>query len=152
MQGIVEIIRCIICLKQGDWPSREEDVEEVDVDKLKEMVHVKDEDIEKLDALVVAQEQGQPQMRKEVWFGFSSWRWSSSRSFVLMPPPSQMTNGHLGLLMLALIVVGDHARLPDRLHADGHGRDLRLARLSQRRSGDGDAADARPVRAARLSA
>src|SRR4249920_3043835 len=26
--------------------------------------------------------------------------------FVLMPPPSQMTNGHLGLLMLALIVVG----------------------------------------------
>jgi TRAP-type mannitol/chloroaromatic compound transport system permease small subunit len=51
-QGIVEIIRCVICIRQGDWPSREEDVEEVDVDKLKEMVHVKDEDIEKLDALV----------------------------------------------------------------------------------------------------
>ena len=45
VQGIVEIIRCVICIKQGDWPSREEDVEEVDVDKLKEMVHVKDEDI-----------------------------------------------------------------------------------------------------------
>ena len=40
-----EIIRCVICLKQGYWPSREQDVEEVDVDKLKEMVHVKDEDI-----------------------------------------------------------------------------------------------------------
>ena len=40
LQGIVEIIRCIICLRQGAWPSREEDVEEVDVDKLKEMVHV----------------------------------------------------------------------------------------------------------------
>lgn len=53
LQGIVEIVRCIICLRQGEWPSREEDVEEVDVDKLKEMVHVKDEDIEKLDALVV---------------------------------------------------------------------------------------------------
>jgi TRAP-type mannitol/chloroaromatic compound transport system permease small subunit len=53
MQGIVEIIRCVICLRQGYWPSREEDVEEVDVDKLKEMVHVKDEDIQKLDALVV---------------------------------------------------------------------------------------------------
>jgi TRAP-type mannitol/chloroaromatic compound transport system permease small subunit len=39
-QGIVEIIRCIICLKQGYWPSREQDVEEVDVDKLKEMVQV----------------------------------------------------------------------------------------------------------------
>ena len=40
LQGIVEIIRCIICLRQGRWPSREEDVEEVDVDKLKEMVEV----------------------------------------------------------------------------------------------------------------
>src|SRR5215470_17538757 len=58
VQGIVEIIRCVICLKQGEWPSREEDVEEVDVDKLKEMVHVKDEDIQKLDKLVVRQEQG----------------------------------------------------------------------------------------------
>ena len=36
VQGIVEIIRCIICIRQGDWPSREEDVQEVDVDKLKE--------------------------------------------------------------------------------------------------------------------
>ena len=52
-QGIVEIVRCAICIRRGEWPSREEDVEEVDVDKLKEMVHVKDEDIAKLDALVV---------------------------------------------------------------------------------------------------
>ena len=56
VQGIVEIIRCIGCIRQGYWPSREEDVQEVDVDKLKEMVHVKDEDIAKLDALVVKQE------------------------------------------------------------------------------------------------
>ena len=55
-QGIVEITRCVICLKQGAWPSRIEDVEEVDVDKLKAMVHVKDEDIAKLDALVIAEE------------------------------------------------------------------------------------------------
>jgi TRAP-type mannitol/chloroaromatic compound transport system permease small subunit len=55
VQGIVEIIRCVICLKQGHWPSRQADVEEVDVDKLKEMVHVKDEDIDKLDQLVVDQ-------------------------------------------------------------------------------------------------
>lgn len=52
-QGIVEIIRCIICIKQGEWPSREQDVQEVDVDKLKEMVHVKDEDIAQLDQFVV---------------------------------------------------------------------------------------------------
>jgi hypothetical protein len=43
-------------LKVGEWPSREEDVEEVDVDKLKDMVHVKDEDIAKLDAFVNTKE------------------------------------------------------------------------------------------------
>ena len=53
LQGMVEIVRCVICLKDGEWPSRLQDVEEVDVDKLKAMVHVKDEDIEKLDELVV---------------------------------------------------------------------------------------------------
>jgi TRAP-type mannitol/chloroaromatic compound transport system permease small subunit len=53
VQGLVEIIRCVICIQQGQWPSREEDVEEVDVGKLKEMVHVKDEDIAKLDQFVV---------------------------------------------------------------------------------------------------
>jgi TRAP-type mannitol/chloroaromatic compound transport system permease small subunit len=58
VQGIVEIIRCIICIKDGEWPSRTADVEEVDVDKLKQMVHVKDEDIQKLDRLVVQQERG----------------------------------------------------------------------------------------------
>ena len=45
----------MICLKQGEWPSRAEDVQEVDVDKLKQMVNVKDEDIAKLDAYVVKQ-------------------------------------------------------------------------------------------------
>ena len=52
LQGIVEIVRCVQCLKNGKWASREEDVEEVDVEKLKEMVHVKDEDIAKLDEFV----------------------------------------------------------------------------------------------------
>ena len=56
LQGIVEIIRCVLCLQTGDWPSREKDVEEVDVDKLKQMVHVKDEDIQALDQYVIAQE------------------------------------------------------------------------------------------------
>ena len=53
LQGMVEIVRCVICLRTGEWPSREEDVEEVDVDKLKDMVHVKDADIEALDQFVV---------------------------------------------------------------------------------------------------
>ncbi len=38
LQGLVEIFRCIVCIKQGEWPSREQDVEEVDVDALKAMV------------------------------------------------------------------------------------------------------------------
>jgi hypothetical protein len=41
------------CLKEGAWPSREEDVEEVDVEKLKQMVHVKDEDILAADRQIV---------------------------------------------------------------------------------------------------
>jgi TRAP-type mannitol/chloroaromatic compound transport system permease small subunit len=59
IQGIVEMIRCVLCLKNGQWPSRIEDVEEVDVDKLKELVHVKDEDIAKLDEFVTAKEGGE---------------------------------------------------------------------------------------------
>jgi TRAP-type mannitol/chloroaromatic compound transport system permease small subunit len=38
VQGLVEIARCVICLKTGAWPSRAHDVQEVDVDALKEMV------------------------------------------------------------------------------------------------------------------
>lgn len=56
-QGIVEIIRCVRCLKEGKWPSRLEDVEEVDVEKLKEQMHVKDEDIAKLDEFVTAKKE-----------------------------------------------------------------------------------------------
>lgn len=54
LQGVVEIVRCVICIREGEWPSREHDVEEVDVEKLKEMVHVRDEDIAALDKFVVA--------------------------------------------------------------------------------------------------
>jgi TRAP-type mannitol/chloroaromatic compound transport system permease small subunit len=43
MQGFAEIIRCIVCLQTGEWPKREHDVEEVDVDKLKAMVSHEDE-------------------------------------------------------------------------------------------------------------
>ncbi len=44
-------------------------------------------------------------MRKEVWFGLSIMAAVVISVFVLLPSPSEMTNGHLGLLMLALIVV-----------------------------------------------
>jgi TRAP-type mannitol/chloroaromatic compound transport system permease small subunit len=58
LQGLAEIVRCVEALRRGAWPSREEDVEEVDVDKLKEMVHVKDEDLAALDQ-VVTRRQGE---------------------------------------------------------------------------------------------
>ncbi|RPJ17038.1 MAG: TRAP transporter large permease subunit, partial [Desulfobacteraceae bacterium] len=44
-------------------------------------------------------------MRKEVWFGLSIMAAVVIALFIMMPPASQITNGHLGLLMLALIVV-----------------------------------------------
>jgi TRAP-type mannitol/chloroaromatic compound transport system permease small subunit len=58
VQGIVEIIRCVLCLKEGKWPLRLQDVEEVDVEKLKATVHVTDEDIAKLDEYVVHEKGG----------------------------------------------------------------------------------------------
>jgi TRAP-type mannitol/chloroaromatic compound transport system permease small subunit len=55
LQGLVEIVRCVQCIQTGAWPSREQDVEEVDVEKLKAMVHVKDEDIAALNQYVTPQ-------------------------------------------------------------------------------------------------
>ena len=44
-------------------------------------------------------------MKKEIWFGLSILMAVVISIFVFMPSFSQMTNGHLGLLMLGLIVV-----------------------------------------------
>jgi TRAP-type mannitol/chloroaromatic compound transport system permease large subunit len=44
-------------------------------------------------------------MKKEIWFGLSILLAIVVALFVLMPAPAAMTNGHLGLLMLALVVV-----------------------------------------------
>jgi TRAP-type mannitol/chloroaromatic compound transport system permease small subunit len=56
LQGFAEIARCVMCLREGAWPEREADVQEVDVEKLKELVQVKDEDIQSLDKYVVGKE------------------------------------------------------------------------------------------------
>lgn len=50
LQGIVEVVYCVRCLKLGHWPAREKDVEEVDVEKLMDMVHVDPDYIDKLEA------------------------------------------------------------------------------------------------------
>ena len=57
-QGFVEVVYCVKCLKQGYWTKRDEDVEEVDVDKLKDMVHVDTAEINALDSVVIEQEKG----------------------------------------------------------------------------------------------
>jgi hypothetical protein len=31
IQGLAEIIRCVVCLRTGEWPSRLKDVAEIDV-------------------------------------------------------------------------------------------------------------------------
>jgi hypothetical protein len=31
LQGLAEIVRCVLCLRDGHWPERQKDVEEIDV-------------------------------------------------------------------------------------------------------------------------
>ena len=38
LQGIVEILRCVVCLRLGSWPARMKDVEEIDLEELRAMV------------------------------------------------------------------------------------------------------------------
>ncbi len=38
LQALAEIARCILCLRNGQWPQRLHDVEEEDIDQLKEIV------------------------------------------------------------------------------------------------------------------
>lgn len=38
LQAVAEMLRCVICLRTGAWPRRLHDVEEADIDQLKELV------------------------------------------------------------------------------------------------------------------
>lgn len=38
VQGLAEVARCVLCIKTGEWPARGQDVEEVDVDKLRSQI------------------------------------------------------------------------------------------------------------------
>lgn len=38
LQGFAEIARCIVCIRTGSWPQRLQDVEEEDVDQIKELL------------------------------------------------------------------------------------------------------------------
>ena len=45
LQGIAEIVRCVVCLRTGEWPSRLHDVAEIDVieEQLAQSEYVDDE-------------------------------------------------------------------------------------------------------------
>jgi TRAP-type mannitol/chloroaromatic compound transport system permease small subunit len=38
LQGAAEIVRCVLCLRDGRWPARLDDVEEEDIDQLKGII------------------------------------------------------------------------------------------------------------------
>lgn len=38
LQALAEIIRCVLCIRSGEWPKRLHDVEEADIDQLKSIV------------------------------------------------------------------------------------------------------------------
>ena len=72
-------------------------------------------------------------MRKEVWFGISILAAIVIALFFLMPSPENMTNGHLGLLMLALIVVAIMLGFPTAFTLMGMG--VMFAWLAYRHQG-----------------
>ena len=103
----------------------------MDVDKLKAMVHVKDEDIARARRSSSAErepadENPQGTVVRLLADGADRRR---RRSCMLVSVPNASSSGHLGLLMLVAGRGGDHAGLSHRVHADGHGHDLHLARL-----------------------
>jgi TRAP-type mannitol/chloroaromatic compound transport system permease large subunit len=71
-------------------------------------------------------------MRKELYFGFSIMAAIVIGTFIAMPSPSEMTNGHLGLLMLSLVVVAIMLGFPTAFTLMGMGMIFALfAFLSQ---------------------
>ena len=60
-------------------------------------------------------------MRKELWFGFSLMAIIVATTAIMMPPLSQWTNGHLGMLMLSLVVVAIMAGFPTAFTLMGMG-------------------------------
>ncbi len=124
MQGLVEIIRCVHCLKDGKWPSRIQDVVEVDVEKLKEQMHVKDEDIARLDAFVTTGKGATNE--KEVWFGLSIMAMVVI-AFSDDAGPGADDQWPPGTFDAGADRRRDHAWLSHRIYADGFRDDVHLS-------------------------
>jgi len=69
VQGIVEIIRCVLCIRQGECRCARR-TSGVDVGNSRKWLHVTDEDIRELDKFVVQSAAAQMRLRKELYFAF----------------------------------------------------------------------------------
>ncbi len=76
-------------------------------------------------------------MRKELYFGFSIMAAIVIGTLAFMPSFSEMTNGHLGLLMLSLVVVAIMMGFPTAFTLMGMG--MIFAFMSYHNQGEGDA-------------
>jgi TRAP-type mannitol/chloroaromatic compound transport system permease small subunit len=38
LQGVAEVVRCVICIRTNQWPQRLHDVEEEDIEQLKDIL------------------------------------------------------------------------------------------------------------------
>ena len=101
MQGIVEVMRCVMCIRTGEWPQRLHDVEELDKIMLEKAEHGEYAVVKELEEIGAAQG-----VRSDV-------RHRQSRTGRADARPVRRLH---------------HVRLPDRVHADGARRVLRLFR------------------------
>jgi TRAP-type mannitol/chloroaromatic compound transport system permease large subunit len=76
-------------------------------------------------------------MRKELYFGFAIMAAIVVGTLAMMPSFSEMTNGHLGLLMLSLVVVAIMMGFPTAFTLMGMG--MIFAFMSYHNQGEGDA-------------
>ena len=88
LQGIAEIVRCVVCIRTGEWPSRLKDVAEIDVVE-EQLAHSEfvDEESRKI---AIERAKSIDESRAPARHGWG---------------PEQMSDPALGLLMLGLIVV-----------------------------------------------
>ena len=112
LQGVAEIMRCIVCLKTGAWPAGCKDVDEIDVveEQLAHSEYV-DEESRKMAIAARAGHRGERAATRH------------GRRLAAMSDPA------LGLSDAGAHRGRHHDGLPDRLHADGPGHVLRLLRL-----------------------
>ena len=112
LQGIAEIVRCVVCLKTGEWPSRLQG-------RRRDRRHRGAARAQRIRRRGIAQDRDRARQRDRR--GRAPARHGRG--------PEHMSDPALGLLMLDAHRGRDHDGLPDGLHADGPRHVLRLHRV-----------------------